>query len=144
MTEINNISLNTQILLATVVYFTRSCDIYFFPLKFSILTMAKDSKSLFRIPKIKDDVMKIVCVILNILISGNNVLLTPFIHRFWYHCRWCFGWYWYHGHPLRCSPTCLRWFRPRLHLVLGLGLLHCCPKASLLSTLECYGLFRLF
>ena len=33
--------------------------------------MSKDAKSLFRIPKVKDDVLKIVCVVLNIVISGN-------------------------------------------------------------------------
>ena len=97
-----------------------------------IQNMSKDGKSLFRIPKVKDDVLRIVCVILNIFISGKS-WIKNIINRFWYYCWWYLRWYWCYGHSLWCSPTCVRWFRPWLHLVLGLGLLHCCPEASLLS-----------
>ena len=32
--------------------------------------MGSDAKSLFRIPKVKDDALRIVCVLLDILFSG--------------------------------------------------------------------------
>ena len=34
--------------------------------------MGSDAKSLFRIPKIKDDALRIVCVLLDILFSGMS------------------------------------------------------------------------
>lgn len=109
-----------------------------------LIRMGKSENKFFRIPKVKDDVMKIVCVLLNVFISGLS-FWTYVIPRYWYYSWCCPWWNGCERYPLWCSPVDLWWFLPWLCLVLGVGLLHCRPEAGLLSLISvCFCLLIIF
>ena len=90
--------------------------------------------SFFRIPKVKDDAMRIVCVLLNIFFAGM-VLPILVIFRYWNHCRWHLGRKGYRCYSLRrCSADSLL-LRYWLRLELDLGYLHCDAEAGVLNKL---------
>ena len=95
---------------------------YFFVVRMSL-------NSFFHIPIVKDDTMRLVCVIINIFLAGP---FLPFvlISRCWYHYCWCSG---RNEHPcdyLWYPAAGVRQLRSWLHLVLGVGLLHLYQEAS--------------